>query len=94
MKISALLVAGMMAGIGMSAPSRAATIADQSISIPSIIGKPQPASRVLRLTGMIEEGDAARLRAILTGMGKKGLQDAGAPLALLISIIASGVVSL
>ncbi|HZQ02319.1 MAG TPA: hypothetical protein VFB13_22425 [Reyranella sp.] len=81
MKISALLVAGMMAGIGMSAPSRAATIADQSISIPSIIGKPQPASRVLRLTGMIEEGDAARLRAILTGMGKKGLQDAGAPLA-------------
>ncbi len=70
------IVAGSLTSLALLA----ATITEQSLSVPGLAGKPATVSRTLRVTGMIEEGDATRLRAVLTDMQKSASRTAGQPL--------------
>ena len=61
----------------------AATFNDRTLSIPSLTGKPSAVSRTIRMTGAIEEGDATRLRQMLTDIRKQAPKAPGRPLATL-----------
>ncbi len=61
----------------------AATFTVQTLSVPTLMaGKAATVSRVVRLTGPIEEGDAARLRDTLADLRRGANRPAGEPLAI------------
>jgi hypothetical protein len=59
----------------------AATITEQTLSVPGLAGRPAPVPHVVRLTGMIEQGDATHLRETLSRYLKSAPRAPGQPLA-------------
>jgi hypothetical protein len=73
-------VLAAVGGIGVAA-ALAASFTERTVSIPGLTGKPGTVLHVVRLTGLIEQGDSARLRAMLRNYQTRTSRPPDEPLA-------------